>query len=194
MKSILVILFSIVCLLSCEEKQSINSAPQEISAGSIFDLHSNWQNQQGREIQLKELKGKNLVVAMIFTSCTTACPILVSEMKKIESKLDNNSLKKTNLVLISIDPDNDTPEVLYAYAKQNNIDKDPWILLRSDKESVRELANVLAVKYKKITPIIFSHSNIITVFNKNGEMVTQLEGVTNSEEIAKSVNNLNQKK
>ena len=92
--------------------------------------------------------------------------------------------------MVSIDPENDTPEVLKEYAKQNNISGEPWLFLRSDKESVRELANVLAVKYKKISPIVFSHSNIITVFNKQGEMVKQAEGVVNAGEVAQAVNQL----
>jgi protein SCO1/2 len=95
------------------------------------------------------------------------------------------------MLLVSIDPENDTPEVLKAYAKQNNMYGEPWLFIRSDKESIRELANVLAVKYKKISPIVFSHSNIISVFNKNGEMVDQQEGTVKSEEVAKTVNSLN---
>jgi protein SCO1/2 len=47
------------------------------------------------------------------------------------------------------------------------------------------------VKYKKITPIIFSHSNIISIFNRNGEMVSQEEGTVNFDAIAKTVNGMN---
>ncbi|HRM13385.1 MAG TPA: SCO family protein, partial [Flavobacterium sp.] len=40
-----------------------------------------------------------------------------------------------------------------------------------------EFAAVLAVNYKKIDPIDFSHSNIISVFNADGELVYQQEGL-----------------
>ena len=71
------------------------------------------------------------------------------------------------------------------------MDSEPWIFLRSDEESTREFANVLAVKYKKISPIEFSHSNIISVFNRNGELVSQEEGSgINSDAVAKTVNEL----
>lgn len=191
MKNLILVLFAVLFLFSCSEKQVTESAQKQTSSGSIFMLDSKWQNQDGKELQLKDLKDKNLVVTMIFTSCTTACPILVADMQKIESKIDRKKLKETTMVLVSIDPENDTPEVLKAYAKQRNMDGEPWLFLRSDKESVRELANVLAVKYKKISPIVFSHSNIISVFNKNGEMVSQVEGTVKSEEIAQTVNGLN---
>ncbi len=54
---------------------------------------------------------------------------------------------------------------------------DHCVFLSSNENQTREFAAVLAVNYKKISPIDFSHSNIISVFNKEGEMVYQQEGL-----------------
>ena len=192
MKNFIIVLFSVLFLFSCKENGNVedDNVNTELKE-SIFLLDSKWQNQDGKELQLKDLKGKNLVFVMIFTSCQTACPILVADMQKIAAKIDPKKLKETIMVLVSIDPDNDTPAVLKKYATERKMVGEPWLFLTSDKESIRELANVLAVKYKKISPIIFSHSNIITVFNKKGEMVNQAEGTVNSGAVAKTVNELN---
>ena len=191
MKNILLFLFSVLTIFSCKENTEQTVQKKDSANSSIFLLDSKWQNQDAEELQLKDLKGKNLVMVMIFTSCRTACPILVGDMKKIHAKIEKNKLKDTSLVLISIDPTNDTPEVLKKFAAERNMDSEPWIFLRSDEESTREFANVLAVKYKKISPIEFSHSNIISVFNRNGEMVSQEEGSgINSDAVAKTVNEL----
>ena len=191
MKNILLFLFSVLTILSCKENTEQTAQNKENANSSIFLLDSKWQNQDAEELQLKDLKGKNLVMVMIFTSCRTACPILVGDMKKIHAKIEKNKLKDTSLVLISIDPTNDTPEVLKKFAAERNMDSEPWIFLRSDEESTREFANVLAVKYKKISPIEFSHSNIISVFNRNGELVSQEEGSgINSDAVAKTMNEL----
>lgn len=191
MKNILLFLFSVLTILSCKENTEQTAQNKENANSSIFLLDSKWQNQDAEELQLKDLKGKNLVMVMIFTSCRTACPILVGDMKKIHAKIEKNKLKDTSLVLISIDPTNDTPEVLKKFAAERNMDSQPWIFLKSDEESTREFANVLAVKYKKISPIEFSHSNIISVFNRNGELVSQEEGSgINSDAVAKTVNEL----
>ena len=191
MKNILLFLFSVLTILSCKENTEQTVQNKENANSSIFLLDSKWQNQDAEELQLKDLKGKNLVMVMIFTSCRTACPILVGDMKKIHAKIEKNKLKDTSLVLISIDPTNDTPEVLKKFAAERNMDSEPWIFLKSDEESTREFANVLAVKYKKISPIEFSHSNIISVFNRNGELVSQEEGSgINSDAVAKTVNEL----
>ena len=191
MKNILLFLFSVLTIFSCKQNTEQTAQNKENANSSIFLLDSKWQNQDAEELQLKDLKGKNLVMVMIFTSCRTACPILVGDMKKIHAKIEKNKLKDTSLVLISIDPTNDTPEVLKKFAAERNMDSEPWIFLRSDEESTREFANVLAVKYKKISPIEFSHSNIISVFNRNGELVSQEEGSgINSDAVAKTVNEL----
>jgi len=190
MKQFITAFFSLLMVLACTEKTDKKAEQKETRTDSIFLLESKWQNQDGKEILLKDLKGKNLVVVMIFTRCQTACPLLVADMKKVKAKITEKQLKNTSLVFISVDPENDTPEVLKKYAEQHNIYGEPWILLRSDVESTREFANVLAVKYKKISPIVFSHSNIISVFNKKGEMVSQEEGTVNADAIAMTVNEL----
>lgn len=190
MKQFITAFFSLLMVLACTGKTDKKAEQKETRTDSIFLLESKWQNQDGKEILLKDLKGKNLVVVMIFTRCQTACPLLVADMKKVKAKITEKQLKNTSLVFISVDPENDTPEVLKKYAEQHNIYGEPWIFLRSDVESTREFANVLAVKYKKISPIVFSHSNIISVFNKKGEMVSQEEGTVNADAIAMTVNEL----
>ncbi|MEZ4855339.1 MAG: SCO family protein [Gelidibacter sp.] len=162
-----------------EQKQ----ASKEISDMSVFNLTSTWTNQNNETIHLKDLKGDVLVMVMIYTSCKAACPRLVADMRNIEARLPENTKGKVKMVFVSIDPNTDTPERLKAFAKENLMDQDPWEFLRSTEDNTREFAAVLAVNYKKISPMDFSHSNIISVFNAKGEMVFQQEGLgVNSDE------------
>ncbi len=149
----------------------------EISDESIFNLTSEWHTEENKTIQLKDLKGKTLVMVMIYTTCKAACPRLVADMRNIEAQIPSEKLKNLQFVLVSIDPEKDTPEKLKAFAKENLIDGEHWTFLQGSKNSVREFANVLAVKYKQISPIDFSHSNIISVFNSGGELAHQQEGL-----------------
>ena len=158
----------------------------EISDESIFNLTSAWHTEEGKTIQLKELKGKTLVMVMIYTSCKAACPRLVADMRNIETQLPEALIKDLQFVLISIDPTTDTPERLKSFAIENMMDGEQWMFLQGTESGVREFANVLSVKYKEISPIDFSHSNIISVFNPAGELIHQQEGlgVDNKETIA----------
>lgn len=156
---------------------SIEGNESGISDESIFNLTSKWHTQDGDVIQLQDLKGKTLVMVMIYTSCKAACPRLVADMRNIESEIPSEKVKNIRFVLVSIDPETDTPQRLKAFAIENLMDDEQWTFLQGTESGIREFANVLAVKYKQISPMDFSHSNIISVFNSNGELVHQQEGL-----------------
>ncbi len=186
MKKYILILLTLVFFVSCKEQPKV---VEELPSDSIFNLTSNWQDQNGKDLKLADLRGKTLVVVMIYTTCKSACPILVSDMKKIEKDIDPAILNDVSLVLVSIDPTTDTPEVLKKFSETRRMTEPHWVFLRSNEDATQEFANVLSMKYKKISPVDFSHSNIISIFNPLGELVVQEEGlVINSKKIAAKVN------
>jgi protein SCO1/2 len=165
-----------------------NTSAKKISDLSIYNLPSKWTNQDGKEIEMGDLKGKVLVMVMIYTSCKSACPRLVADMRNIESRLPEKIKENVKLVLVSIDPEVDTPERLKSFAIENKMDTDQWAFLRSTEDNTREFAAVLSVNYKKVSPMDFSHSNIISVFNVEGELVYQQEGLgVNSDETIQKI-------
>jgi len=167
----------ILMMQSCNQKAKASEKDTVVSDLSIYNLPSQWTNQNGQNIEMKDLNGKVLVMVMIYTSCKAACPRLVADMRNIEQRLPEKGKDKVKMVLVSIDPEVDTPERLKAFAKENKMDREPWVFLRSTEENTREFAAVLSVNYKKVSPMDFSHSNIISVFNANGELVYQQEGL-----------------
>ncbi len=186
MKALIKILVIALVITSCKNNKNTNIASDispkeavsnEILELSIFNLPSTWTTQDNVDIELKSLKGDILVMVMIYTTCKAACPRLVSDMRNIEAQIPKNNKGKVKLILVSIDPETDTPTRLKAFAKENNMESEQWLFLRSSIEMTREFAAVLAVNYKKISPMDFSHSNIISVFDTNGVMVHQQEGL-----------------
>lgn len=186
MKNILIILlcfFTIACQKTEETQQE-----EELDEMSVFQLPAQWETQRGENIALADLKGNVLVSVMIYTSCKMACPRLVSDMKNIEKEIGQKTKVPVKYLIVSIDPETDTPERLTSFAKENNMTGDQWVFVRGSEENTREFANVLAVKYASISPVDFSHSNIISVFDKNGVMQHQMEGLAvNNEETIKAI-------
>ncbi|WP_445737980.1 SCO family protein [Mariniflexile sp.] len=165
-----------------------------ISDGSIFNLTSKWNTEEGKTIQLSDLKGKTIAMVMIYTTCKAACPRLVADMRNIESQIPKDNLKDLSFVLVSMDPETDTPQRLKAFAIENKMDGEQWTFLQGTASGVREFANVLAVKYKQISPMDFSHSNIISVFDPNGELMHQQEGLgVDNKETIKTIVDLTSK-
>ncbi len=200
MKSTIYLILIVLLFASCNTKdenlevsspipESAILDEQGISDESIFNLTSDWNTEEGKTIKLSALKGKVLVMVMIYTSCKAACPRLVADMKNIAVQIPQAHKEKVQYVLVSIDPKNDTPDKLKTFAIRNKMNDEEWTFLQGNEESVQEFANVLSVKYKEISPEDFSHSNIISVFNSNGELIHQQEGlgVNNAETIAKII-------
>lgn len=189
LRKTLAIAFTVVLINSCgissnDDKAAApaaanvtTSSQEEIDGMSIYQLTSTWKTQAGEEIAFKDLKGQVLVVVMIYTSCQSACPRLVADMKSIESRISASAPEGVKYVLVSIDPKHDTPERLKAFSIENEMTDPKWIFLQGEEESVRDFANVLAVRYTQISPMDYSHSNIISVFDENGVMQHQQEGL-----------------
>lgn len=187
----------IVSLLSCNSVTKTNeSAPNADSAkeccskatnqiaaaetaipdGSIFNITSKWKTENEGTFQFGNLAGKVTVAAMIFTSCQSACPRIVADMKRIESGLTTNELKQVRFLLISMDPQNDTPTRLKEFAQEHGLN-DNWTLICSDEDATTEIANVLGVRIKKLSGGGFDHSNVIFVMNNNGVIAHKQDGL-----------------
>ena len=176
----------LLVLQGCNTNKKSEDKP--VSDLSIYNLPSKWTNQNGQNLEMKDLKGKVLVMVMIYTSCKAACPRLVADIRNIESRLSEKIKPDVKFLLVSIDPEVDTPARLKEFAIANKMDGGQWDFLRSTEENTREFAAVLAVNYKKIAPLDFSHSNIISVFNAEGELTFQQEGLgVNSEATIKKI-------
>lgn len=197
MKNLVNILLLVLLFTACNnaEKKEINSdavaetkiveMDTELPELSIYNLPSTWTTQNGKDIKLEDLRGNVLVMVMIYTSCKAACPRLVADMRNIEKQVPEEFHDKTKFILVSIDPETDTPKRLKDFAIENDMEDDHWMFLRGTPEDTREFATVLAVSYKKISPIDFSHSNIISIFDEDGVLVHQQQGlgVDNTETI-----------
>ncbi len=187
MRQVLPAILIAILVTACEKKGNQDnvpagdevklSSPEEINDMSIYQLTMLWKTQNGDEITFQDLKGDVLVVTMIYTSCQSSCPRLVAAVKDIESKVAASVPSGVRYVFITIDPEYDTPERLKEYSIKNEMEDSRWLFLQGTEESVMEFANVVAVRYERISPIEFSHSNIVTVFNKHGVMVYQQEGL-----------------
>lgn len=194
MKNIVILLFASLLMIGCKKTKNDTKAstalgsdtPAErktekpdgpISDLSIYNLPSKWTNQDGDEMELKDLRGNVLAMVMIYTTCKAACPRLIADMRHIEEQVPDEYKDRLKMVFVSIDPEVDTPERLKAFSAENQMTDDHWLFLRGSEENTREFAAVLAVNYKKISPIDFSHSNIISIFNSEGELSFQQEGL-----------------
>jgi protein SCO1/2 len=160
-----------------QESESIE--PSDIS---LFNLESDWQNQNAETTQLSFLNGKPTIMTMIYTHCEYSCPVIVKEMKDLYSKIPQDYTSDVNFLFVSIDPIHDKPDTLKRFMKEEELNPEQWTMLSGTESNIRELAAVLGFKYKKSSLMDYAHSNLITLLNEKGEIVEQLEGFEENRE------------
>ncbi|MBS0630378.1 MAG: SCO family protein [Verrucomicrobia bacterium] len=161
------------------EKKDACCAPvatAPFTKNSLYQTEVTFTTDAGRPFALGELRGRPVVLAMFFASCGYACPLIVSDMTAIREKLPPGVRERTSFVLVSFDTVRDTPAALAAYRRQRSLGE-PWVLLHGDDDAVRELAALLGVKFHRDADGNFSHSNLITILNTQGEIVHQRAGL-----------------
>jgi protein SCO1/2 len=163
----------------CIAHDSTSPAPAQLPARSLYQLEAKWTNDGGTQVALGSFRGQPVVVAMFFASCEYACPLLVGDMARLRDALPAETRAKTRFILVSFDTARDTPAALKGYRERMNLDS-AWTLLRGDPDSVQNLAMLLGVKFKQDARGQFSHSNLLTILNAEGEIALQQAGLNGS--------------
>ena len=112
--------------------------------------------------------------------------MLVTVMQQIRAALPADLANPPVFVLVSFDVERDSPTALATYRDSRRLD-DQWELLHGDNDAVRELAALLGIKYQQEEGGSFSHSNVISILNAEGEVVHQRMGLMGSTDEAERV-------
>ena len=103
-------------------------------------------DQNGQQRSLKDFSGKVVVVFFGFTQCPDVCPTTMVELAQVKKSLGANG-DKLQVVLISVDPERDTPEILKAY--MTNFDPS-FLALRPTLPELAAVAKEFKIYYKKV--------------------------------------------
>lgn len=86
------------------------------------------------------LAGKIWVADFIFTTCTGPCPRMSRQMKQVHDKLaETGAADEVRLISFTVDPGNDTPSALAAYARRYGADAARWSFLTGDIATLHAL-------------------------------------------------------
>ncbi len=159
-----------VCLFSFSA-----ASKSPLPSDSIYQINSTFTNQDGRNFQLQERQGKAQVVALFYTSCRFVCPLIIYSAKAVDRALSNAEQKKLSILLVSMDPNRDTPAILKSVAIQRKIDLQRWTLARTNVTDVRTLAAVLGVRYRELDDGEFNHTSVLILLDDKGRIKARTE-------------------
>ena len=139
---------------------------------------------QGQSIDTANMNQDIFLLTFVFTECSNVCPIVTCHIK--QSLILNDSEEETPVILISVDPENDTEEAVYNFIEKWELTSN-WSYITGNKNSLEpiwknyfinpinthpmeKLSKNLAAKNRII------HTSPVYIFNKNGSA----KGVHNS--------------
>jgi protein SCO1/2 len=95
-------------------------------------------DQRGHPFRLDDLRGKCVLVSFVFTTCNGACPATTHNLYRVQEALKGAGLwgDRVAFVSITLDPKNDTPEILSRYAEVYGCDPANWSFLTGLPEQV----------------------------------------------------------
>lgn len=160
----------------CAAAPAEEPAAAALSTSSLYQLDGGFENDRAQEVRLAALRGRPVLLAMFFSTCTYACPMIVSDLTRIRAALPAPLRDELAIVLVSFDVARDTPAQLARFRAERSLD-DAWTLLHGSDATVAELAALVGVKYRREADGQFAHSNLITVLNREGEIVHQRAGL-----------------
>ena len=131
------------------------------------------------------LKGKIYVADFFFTTCPSICPIMTAQMNQLYWKLDKSAYQGIHYISYTVNPEYDTPEILKAYAKKNEINTKRWRFVTGEKREIYELGvngYYLNAQEDALAPGGFLHSNLFVLVDKEGHVRGYYDG-TSSEEV-----------
>jgi protein SCO1/2 len=100
--------------------------------------------------------------------------MLIAQLQRIEHALPADVRSGTRVLLVSLDPDRDTPERLTELARRHGVDESRWRFTRTSESGVREIAALLGVSYRRLPDGQISHSPLIALLDRDGVVVERL--------------------
>lgn len=146
---------------------------------SVYQLPGTWTKAEGGTMTLAELRGQPVVAVLFYGTCAHACPVLLHDLQRLEKKLTDDELHHVKFLLVTFDPENDTPESLATLAEDKGYDLERWKFLHGDAHQVRELAVLLGVQYRPTGEGNFSHTSRLSLLDRDGLIVTEADGLDN---------------
>ncbi|RMQ11247.1 Sco1/SenC protein [Pseudomonas viridiflava] len=101
-------------------------------------------DQNGATVALDDLKGKWTLMFFGYTFCPDICPTTLAQIKQIRTELPEKVVERMRVVLVSVDPDRDTPQQLKQYL--GYFDKQ-YIGLTAPVADIQTLANAVSIPF-----------------------------------------------
>lgn len=129
-------------LVACDQRPQFKSTD---ITGADYGKTLELADHTGKVRRLEDFRGKAVVLFFGFTQCPDVCPTTLVDVSNEVKKLGKDS-ERVQVLLVTVDPERDTPEVLAKYVTAF----DPrFIGLRGDLEATQRVAKEFKIYFEK---------------------------------------------
>lgn len=154
-------------------KEAIKSSQEAI--GKTLNNYS-VTDENGMALNLSDLKGKPLVLSLVYTSCFHICPMTIKHLAKTAAKareaLGEDSFQ---VAILGFDSQNDSPMAMKHFARKQGVDDLGWKILSADQDTINALTKELGFLFFT-SPNGFDHVVQATVIDADGKVYRQVYG------------------
>ena len=128
-------------------------------------------DQTGHKVRLSEMRGEPVAVTFLYTRCpiATACPMTTAKFSRLDAMLRQKGFGR--LLVVTVDPEHDTPSVLADYGRKAGADPKRWKFLTGDPSAVADVASSFGVLYYPDHGQVV-HGQAVAVVDPEGRLST----------------------
>lgn len=130
----------------------------------------------GRVVAAADLRGRPLVISLIYTSCYHTCSTITQNLAEVVEKA-RAALGPSSFTVATIgfDAPNDTPVRMRQFQQEQGVDDPQWMFLSADEATIRRLADEIGFTFAA-SPKGFDHLAQATVVDSDGRVYRQVYG------------------
>jgi protein SCO1/2 len=131
---------------------------------------------RSRALSLHDLRGKPLILSLVYTSCYHICPMTIRHLSKVVEKArDALGEDSFNVALLGFDAQYDNPRAMLHFAEKQGVADAKWRLLSADPDAVNALTEELGFAFFP-SPNGFDHIVQATILDADGRIYRQVYG------------------
>lgn len=147
-------------------------------------------DQYGDKVTEETVKGKIYVTDYFFTTCQSICPIMSTELERVYKTFAS----EPDIMILShtVDPEEDSVNVMLKYAKLHGVNDKRWLFLTGDKKHLYDMARksyLLNAEEGKGDEEDFIHTQNFTLVDKEKHLRGFYDG-TDSVDVSRLITDI----
>ena len=154
------------------------AATMRASQAAIGRVLSDYQftDHEGRSLRLHDLRGRPLVLSLVYTNCYSICSGLTLHLRDVVA-IAREALGPESFAVLTVgfDAAHDDPERMLAYRRDRGIDDARWRFASANAETIRRLTDEVGFTWAA-SPAGFDHITQVTIVDAAGRVALQVYG------------------